>query len=388
MRVIRSFREWNKNAHSRVFIAEEEILDMLETWRKEEIKECRALPRTLVDRIRQESAKALYNLAQMWAAACLKVPTAVDAGLLLAMVFAYVESANATDFNTRVAGLEHIARAFGTVDPKLRGLLRNCVAYFSQFGEAVEASATERTKQATKAVADVLKVFSGKKRLQDNAVQLSRQIRKVETECREILSATLPAVTPSKSEKKVVEAGSKFKKPTMTVSNVELEDSTQIMTFSGLGTASETAAKMRKPMSGLVNALSSCGEAASEQLAEAGDTLDAFQEQLASKELDKQRYKANKVVEQFFKDFRELGLSFRVGSMYDASARNVLSEFDLSTSSAAVMRCLAQRDALARNLKVKRGKHVTPIFLERAAGFANHSIAQVSAQYVMPYYVL
>jgi hypothetical protein len=371
-------RDWNKNAHAKIRIDESEVEDILEAWRKKEIADCRSLPQALLRRIESDSLKSLFNLAQMWATS-IALPR-VSRRILLSMLCTYVQSSTATDFKARVDSLDDLAKVFGAVDRQLEALVQNCSLYFSQFVAEAELKAKEKVKEVTKNVAAVLKVFSGKKRLQDKAVQLTRQINKVEGESLEILKTALPLLTPPPAAKNSDDKIVMNKMPPKPV--LPPPATTTIFKFfasdgSCLGSTSEMHLKMRKPLSALFAHLEGGGiQAVADQITEMSCGLDGFLEQLASKALDKQKYKANKIVEQYFKDFRDdLGLSYRIGSMYALSSRNLLSEFDF-LGRGDVMSCLAQYDVLQRNL-LKPEKHVTPMFLERSKGFASHSLVHM-----------
>ena len=107
------------------------------------------------------------------------------------------------------------------------------------------------------------------------------------------------------------------------------------------------------------------------------EEMDNFTERLNSRELDKQRYHSCKIVDGFFKQFKEsAGISYSIGARHNVSSKTVLSSFDLSSSPSSLFCCLAQLDLLARNLR-KPKKHMNPTHIERARGFANHSVLQI-----------
>ena len=107
------------------------------------------------------------------------------------------------------------------------------------------------------------------------------------------------------------------------------------------------------------------------------DEMDNFTERLNSHDLDKQRYHSCKIVDAFFKQFKEsVGISYSIGAKLNVSSRTVLSSFDLSASPSSMFCCLAQLDLLTRNLR-KPKKHMSPTHIERAKGFASHSVLQI-----------
>lgn len=107
------------------------------------------------------------------------------------------------------------------------------------------------------------------------------------------------------------------------------------------------------------------------------DEMDNFTQQLNSRDLDKQKYHSCKIVDGLFKQFKEsVGISFSIGAKHNVSSRTVLSSFDLSSSPSSMFCCLAHHDLLTRSLKKPR-KHMSPAHIERAKGFASHSVLQI-----------
>ena len=401
-------------------IDESAIDQVLDSWRKSDIADCRALPGALADRIRRLAAvRGLFNLSLLWRLA-LKIANGVDRAVLVAMAAAYVESASATDYAMRVENLSRLSEVFGAVDPGLSSLTRGLAGYLGQFTAEADRVAADRTKEVTKMVSDVLKVYSGKhgsKKLRDlSSVQLNRQIKKVEAEAMEVLSQPIAQMAPLRRPNAIKGQDDKEFKlqiPKFSTSAAIKSSSAVAEVFhfkagdgSDLGSSSEMRAKMARPASEIRRSLSGlqapaeqvcwnistkfqCGSVElshsnihfdfSSQISDMTDEMNNFTEQLNSHDLDKQKYHSCKIVDGLFKQFKEsVGISYSIGAKHNVSSRTVLSSFDLSASPSSLFCCLAQFDLLTRSLR-KPKKHMSPAHIERAKGFASHSVLQIVA---------
>ena len=263
-------------------IDESSVEEVLDSWRKSDIAECRALPGALADRIRRVAAlKGFFNLSLLWRLAG-KIPNGVDRAVLVAMAATYVESASATDYAVRVENLLQLAEVFALADPGLSSLTRGLAGYFAQFTAEADRIAADRTKEVTKMVSDVLKVYSGKqgsKKLRDlSSVQLGRQIKKVEAEAMEVLSQPIAQMPPPRrpsvpnANRGHAEEDFKLQVPKF-LTTAAIKNSSgvaEIFHFkavdgSDLGSSSEMRAKMARPASEIRRALSGL-QAAAEQV--------------------------------------------------------------------------------------------------------------------------
>ena len=251
-------------------IDESAIVQVLDSWRKSDIADCRALPGALADRIRRVAAvRGLFNLSLLWRLA-LKIANGVDRAVLVAMAAAYVESASATDYAVRVENLSRLAEVFGPVEPGLSAVTRGLAGYFGQFTEEADRVAADRTKEVTKMVSDVLKVYSGKhgsKKLRDlSSVQLNRQIKKVEAEAMEVLSQPIAQMPPPPRRPNAIKGQDeeiKLQIPKLSTTDAIKSSSAVAEVFhfkagdgSDLGSSSEMRAKMARPASEIRRALS------------------------------------------------------------------------------------------------------------------------------------
>ena len=251
-------------------IDESAIDQVLDSWRKSDIADCRALPGALADRIRRLAAvRGLFNLSLLWRLA-LKIANGVDRAVLVAMAAAYVGSASATDYAMRVENLSRLSEVFGAVDPGLSSLTRGLAGYLGQFTAEADRVAADRTKEVTKMVSDVLKVYSGKhgsKKLRDlSSVQLNRQIKKVEAEAMEVLSQPIAQMAPLRRPNAIKGQDDKEFKlqiPKFSTSAAIKSSSAVAEVFhfkagdgSDLGSSSEMRAKMARPASEIRRSLS------------------------------------------------------------------------------------------------------------------------------------
>ena len=255
-------------------IDESAVEEVLDSWRKSDLADCRALPGALTDRIKRVAAlRGLFNLSLLWRLAA-KIPNGVDRAVLVAVAAAYVESASATDYAARVENLSRLAEVFGRVDPALSAATRGLAGYFAQFTAEADRMAADRTKEVTKMVSDVLKVYSGKhgsKKLRDlSSVQLGRQIKKVEAEAMEVLRQPITQMPPPPPRRPNVASATqgqdeevKLQIPKFfTTAAIDAASAVaEIFHFkagdgSDLGSSSEMRAKMARPASEIRRALS------------------------------------------------------------------------------------------------------------------------------------